>query len=96
MRSLCGFAASRAESLWLSVALQRGRGFASGGVAAKRSEVLTESLRLSAREAAKPQHGVGKPTAPVSGKAANHILLFSKTPEIEFVASKLMLSLQSH
>ena len=35
MRSLCGFAASRAESLWLSVALQRGRGFASGGVAAK-------------------------------------------------------------
>jgi len=89
MRSLCGFAASRAESLWLSVALQRGRGFASGGVAAKRAEGLTESRRLSAREAAKPpKHG--------NGKAANHILLFSKTPEIEFVASKLMLSLQSH
>jgi len=49
------FAASRAESLWLSVRFFRRRGFASGGGAAKRVAGLTESPRLSAREAAKPQ-----------------------------------------
>jgi len=36
---ICGFAASRAESLWLSVMLLETRGSASGGVAAKRVEV---------------------------------------------------------
>jgi len=74
MRSLCGFAASRAESLWLSVALQRGRGFASGGVAAKRAEGLTESRRLSAREAAKPpkplHREAAKPPKPLHRGAA--------------------------
>jgi len=47
-----GFAASRAESLWLSVGhLEKER----LRLAAKRVAGLTESQRLSAREAAKPQ-----------------------------------------
>ena len=49
-----GFAISRAESLRLSVRRLEKRGFASGGVAAKVAGI-TESRRLSAREAAKPR-----------------------------------------
>jgi len=52
---LRGYAAFRAESLWLSVRhLEMGR-LCLGGLAAKRIARSTESRRLSAREAAQPQ-----------------------------------------
>ena len=54
--SFCGGAASRAESLRLSVATWKGRGWASGGAVAKRIADLTESRRHSAREAAQPHN----------------------------------------
>jgi len=52
----CGSAASRAESLWLSVRYLEKERLRLGGVAAKKIACLTESRRLSAREAAKPQN----------------------------------------
>ena len=57
MNWFCGFAASRAESLRLSVRhLEKGEASPRGGsVAAKRVVRLTESQRLSTREAAQPQ-----------------------------------------
>jgi hypothetical protein len=50
----CGCAAYRAESLRLSARYIEGRGFATGGVGAKRVAGLPESQRLSALEAAQP------------------------------------------
>jgi hypothetical protein len=53
--SFCGFAASRAESLWLSVKLTTFGGYAAvRGEASRLVNGRTESRRLSAREAAKP------------------------------------------
>jgi len=51
-----GFAASRAESLWLSVSSLIQMRLRLGGVPAKRIAVLTESQRLSARKAVKPEY----------------------------------------
>jgi len=51
-----GFAASRAESLWLSVSSLIQMRLRLGGAAAKRIAALTESQRLSARKAAKPEN----------------------------------------
>jgi len=51
-----GFAASRAESLWLSASSLIQMRLRLGGAAAKRIAVLTESQRLSARKAAKPEN----------------------------------------
>jgi len=52
----CGFAASRAESLWLSDRwFLKGRGFASGGVAAKSNSALDgkpEAFRTEGGKAA--------------------------------------------
>ena len=57
LRAICGFAAFGAESLRLSVrSLEKGEASPRGGVAAKRVADLTESQRLSARDAAKPQY----------------------------------------
>jgi len=49
-----GFAASRAESLWLSVMLLETQRLRLGRRSREKSGGLTESQRLSAREAAKP------------------------------------------
>ena len=51
---LCGSAAFRAESLWLSVRHLEIVRVCLGGLAAKRIARSTESRRLSAREAAQP------------------------------------------
>ena len=51
-----GSAAFRAESLWLSVRRLEKERLRLGGGAAKRVVDLTESQRLSAREAAKPRN----------------------------------------
>jgi len=51
-----GFAASRAESLWLSASSLIQMRLRLGGAAAKRIAVLTESQRLSARKAVKPEY----------------------------------------
>ena len=55
MNWLCGCAASRAESLWLSVLLIRNKERLRLGRPSRQNVAgLTESQRLSAREAAQP------------------------------------------
>jgi len=51
----CGFAASHAESLRLSISSIKNQRLCLGRRSRQQSRGLTESRRLSAREAAKPQ-----------------------------------------
>jgi len=52
---VCGFAASRAESLWLSVRYLEEGEASPRRLSRQSSRGMTESQRLAAREAAKPQ-----------------------------------------